>query len=155
MIFFFNFASLHFSLFYSLCQHQHRIPQSDLKAFRSVCKYNTPGARALENLCFLEMITLPLQGLIITHPRFPISAFGLIHVGNDKILYEAVELTPSKTFNLSASIKGYRWIENHGLEIQVLMVVKSSESNSIVWQCVTTLLSRADAKKVAKSSKGI
>jgi len=83
---------------------------------------------------------------LVTQPGFPFSPLGLIHVGNKIIQYQPF---PMSEVLYTARVCPYR-VTDKGYEIDIITTIRNLNFDDVIWQCVTTLLSR-DMKKMKKN----
>jgi len=130
--------------------------------FKSLCQFKMEGENphpqmksSLEMVlyaCFDAVMTLPLQGAIICHPKFPLRGLGLIHLKTVITVYELPEQKDFHTSYMDTSlISSQRWTEA-GSEIDILAVIFDKHRRK-VWEAVSTLLSRSKSSKRSKTRK--
>ncbi|KJE92616.1 hypothetical protein CAOG_03540 [Capsaspora owczarzaki ATCC 30864] len=124
-----------------------------LRQYRVMCKYTTAASQQAESLCFLEIMSLPLAGMLLTHPDYPINAFGHIHVRTDVVQTRSLSFDDrSLRFDMQMFVDGFRWVEGRGLEIETITLATLSGSEDVVWKCATTLLVVSRSKKARSST---
>jgi len=119
-------------------RHGVRVSREDVAAYRAVC--HAPGDDGVLPLAMPEILFFGLLGAVAIDQHFPISPFGLIHVG--QTLDGRRPLEAGRSYELEArlavarrTIKGY--------EVDTRLIV--SDDDEVIWEAVTTVLSRAQS----------
>ena len=119
-------------------------PQSaHFKSYCQQCDYvgHLASHRDHEPHCYLETAFLPLFVKIIASPECPVSPLALIHVRQTIVVYSSLQLQDLPRYTLEAHVSEIRVVEK-GVEIDLMASAYSRLGQVLVWQGVTTLLSR-------------
>lgn len=112
-----------------------------LEAYHQVCELPKLGPTL--PICFPETMFLDLFAEIVTHPDFPLSPLGLIHVGQQITQHRPI---PSHgALDLKARLAHVE-VKERGVEIR--LETRVEHGGDLVWEGVTDLLSRS---KTARS----
>jgi acyl dehydratase len=112
-----------------------RVSAEQVAAYRTVC--HLPGDNQVLPLPMPEVLFFGLLGALATDARFPISPFGLIHVGQTIAGLRPVEV--DRPYDLEVRLAAARRTDK-GYEID--MRLSLVDQDQVPWQAVTTLLSR-------------
>lgn len=111
-----------------------------VRAYRAVC--GLPGPDDVLPLPFPEALFLAPIASIVTHPDFPLSPLGLIHVR--QTLDGARALRAGVPLDLGARVAEVRR-GSKGFEIDLLLEV--ADADGPAWSALTTVLSRSPATR--------
>lgn len=113
-----------------------QVAAGDVAAYRAVC--HLPGPDDVLPLPYPEVLFFGLLGTLATDERFPLSPFGLIHVG--QTLRAAAPLRAGQRLDLEGRVAAVTRTRR-GLEIETRLSVAADGQPA--WEATTTLLSRA------------
>jgi hypothetical protein len=119
-------------------RHGVRVSREHVAAYRAVC--NAPGNDGVLPLAMPEVLFFGLLGTVGVDRRFPISPFGLIHVG--QTLDGTKPLEVGRSYDLETRLAVARRTEK-GYEIDTRLMV--SDGDEVIWDAVTTVLSRVQS----------
>lgn len=111
------------------------IPVTGLGAYQEICGF--PHTETLP-LTFPQVIASPLHLAILTHKDFPLPAMGLVHVSS-RITQERV-IRADESLDVNCWVEGQR-AARKGCEAD--LVTQVSVDGEVVWESITTVLSRA------------
>jgi hypothetical protein len=112
-----------------------RLEPLRIAAYATVCGFAPDGTVPIT---YPHVLAAPLHLAILTHPRFPVSALGIIHARNIITQHEALD--PAVPLDLDVWIEGHRRIRS-GMEFDVMTTF--SVGGRIVWESVTAVFVRA------------
>ncbi|MGB0640137.1 MAG: MaoC/PaaZ C-terminal domain-containing protein [Myxococcota bacterium] len=111
------------------------ISVSGLSAYQEICGF--PHTEVLP-LTFPQVVASPLHLAILTHKDFPLPAMGLVHVSS-RITQERL-IRADESLDVSCWVEGQR-AARKGCEAD--LVTQVSVGGEVVWESITTVLSRA------------
>lgn len=121
-------------------RHGVRLGAARVEAYRRVCHHPGPGHEV--PVALPEVLFFDLLGTLATHEAFPVSPFGLIHVGQTLTAHRG--LAPDDALDLSARLaavhRGWR-----GLTLSVRL--EASRRGRRMWEGTVSLLSRSAAAR--------
>lgn len=122
--------------------------RSKLRGYRRVCGFTDD---ALLPVTYPHVLAFPLHMAVMTHPAFPLKLMGLVHVRNRIAQQKA--LREDAAVNMTVAVGGHRDVHN-GVEFDLTTEVQT-DSGDVVWESVSTMLSRARAssKRSGKREK--
>ena len=107
---------------------------SQLAAYDKVCGF---GLRDALPATYLHVLVFPLQVTLMADRRFPLGLAGLVHVRNRIVQHRPVDAGERLTLRSSA-----RALRPHAKGAQVDLVGEVRVSDELVWEGVSTYLSR-------------
>lgn len=109
-----------------------------LRTYRELCGYPDRGTLPLP---FPHVLATPLHLEILTHPRFPISVLGLVHLRN--AITQHRRLRAGETLDLRCAIEGHRETAR-GQEFELWTYARAGDA--LVWEECCTFLARAERR---------
>ena len=112
-----------------------RVRVTQLSAYQKICGFIESDDLPVT---MPQIIAAPLHMAVISHPRFPIPALGLVHVSN--------RITQSRRIRADETLDVFVWIEGHrqarkGCEADLVTEIRIDGIK--VWESITTVLSTA------------
>ena len=128
--------------FVSLCS----VDSQNYSKYCQLCDFvgHLKADKSREPHCYMESAFFGLFLKIISSPDFPVSPIGLIHLRQTMIMYASLRLEELPKFTLEAHVSEIRVVEK-GIEIDATASVFSLPGKTLVWEGVTTILSRNKA----------
>ena len=124
----------------------YRLDPKNISEYNELCGYS-PNYSGLP-ACYLEALTLKPMMDIVGSPSFGLSPLGLIHIRqtiNIRKHFIPANITSNKpSITLNTKVTEYR-MTDRGVEVDITSVVRNVEM--VVWEGVTTLLSRSRATR--------
>lgn len=111
-----------------------RIDPAKLAAYRECCGFPADSGVPIT---YPQVLAGPIHIRILTHPKFPIAALGIVHMSN-KIVQHA-PIAPDATLNFTIRCDGNRWARK-GVEFDIL--TEATIDGTKVWESVMTIFSR-------------
>ena len=118
------------------------ISVAGLGEYQAICGF--PGTDVLP-ITFPQVVAAPLHLAIFTHKDFPLPAMGLVHVSS-RITQER-PIRPDESLDVLCWLEGQRQARK-GCEAD--LITRVSADGQVVWESVTTVLSRAATGHGAK-----
>ncbi len=118
------------------------IPMDRLAYFKEVCGDDSELPMAFPETWFMGMM-----GQIVTHPAFPLSPMGLIHVRQIITQHRPIKLDAS--LSLYCELKELR-AAPRGIEVDCGVYVK--DENGVCWEGTVMFLSRSERARAPKKS---
>jgi acyl dehydratase len=121
-----------------------RVSSAQVAAYRAVCQL--PGDDQVLPLPMPEILFFGLLGALATDARLPISPFGLIHIR--QTMTGRQPLGVDRPYDLEARLAAARRTEKgYELDMRLSLAAGDTGGEDVLWQAVTTLLSRAPAAR--------
>lgn len=123
-----------------------RIDPAKLAAYRECCGF---PADAGVPITYPQVLAGPIHIRILTHPRFPIAALGIVHMRN--AIVQHAPIAPDASLDFEIRVEGNRWARK-GVEFDVL--TEASVEGVKVWESVMTIFSRQRVPEGAGADSG-
>ncbi len=117
-----------------------------VKAYRRVCGGNNSDTLPI---CYPQVMAFPLQLHLMGHPKFPLAAMGMVHVGNR--IEQKQALRTDGEYQVRVEIAAVNKTPR-GYEFDLVTEFKNQQGQ-IVWRSIASLLSRRDAEKSGSKKK--
>lgn len=129
----------------------HVAEPEQLATYRRRCGFSDRGTLPLP---FPHVLATPLHLEILTHPKFPISVLGLVHLRNSITQHRRIRA--GETLDLRCHIDGHRET-SRGQEFELWTYARAGDA--LVWEECCTFLARAErrsrgTREVARGEKG-
>ncbi|WP_226665077.1 MaoC/PaaZ C-terminal domain-containing protein [Microbulbifer aggregans] len=111
-----------------------RIDNKRLQAYRRICGF---GNEDHIPPTYPFVLAVPLHLRLLVSEAFPCSVLGVVHVANEIIQYRVIK--PGDALDFECTLSGARPVRR-GFEFE--MVTRVSVGGILVWECISTLLSR-------------
>ena len=136
-------VACHFDAHHGIEISSFRPQRTHFKDYCQQCDYvgHLASHKDHEPHCYLEVAFLRLFLKIISSPDCPVSPIALIHVRQTITVYSSLQLQDLSGYTLEAHISEIRVVDK-GVEIDLMASAYSLLGKVLVWQGVTTLLSR-------------
>jgi acyl dehydratase len=120
-----------------LCELQ--IEPEHLAAYARVCGFPAPGSSPGEELpaTYPHLLAFPLHLALMTDRRFPLSAIGLVHVGNRITQHRPIRLDQRPELRVRATP-----LEDHPRGQTFSLVSEAWIEDELVWEELSTMLHR-------------
>lgn len=129
----------------------HYMPRyADVRAYEEICSlpFELGSQRQQLPLLYPQVLAAPLHVQLLSHPDFPISSAGLVHVRNTVTQYAPVPLyTP---LDIEVSLGPSRRVAQ-GLEFDILTLV--DVEGELLWEATTTILQKSPQKNEKSSGE--
>lgn len=106
----------------------------------------------LEPYCYLETPFVHLFLRIISKWNFPVSPLALIHVGQAVHVYSVLQFEDCPLYTLECHLSEVKVVEK-GVELKLSCSAFSQPSRQLVWEAITTLLSRNQSTRMRSRRK--
>lgn len=116
----------------------HVADPEQLNTYRALCGFADRGSLPLP---LPHVLATPLHLEILTHPRFPISVLGLVHLRN--AITQHRRIRTGETLDLRCSIEGHR-ATARGQEFELWTHVRAADA--LVWEECCTFLARGPGR---------
>lgn len=129
---------------FSLITHPFdRLNGTHFSKYCSLCGYSGHKRKVgkLRPYCYLETPFTHLLLRIVSNWNFPVSPLGLIHVAQTIHIYSELQLKHCSLYTLECYLSEVKVVER-GVELKLSCNAFSQPSRQLVWEAVTTLLSR-------------
>jgi acyl dehydratase len=120
-----------------------RIDPANLAAYRECCGF---PADADVPITYPQVLAGPIHIRILTHPKFPIAALGIVHMSNE--ITQHAPIAPGAILDFTIRCDGNRWAKK-GVEFDIL--TEATIDGTKVWESVMTIFSR---QRVPEGSGG-
>ena len=124
-----------------------KVKPKHLQRFQQVC--GLPITNALP-YTYLHVLAMPLKMRIFSHPNFPITILGLVHIRN--VIRHWKTLDSNAYLRITVACKELKETDL-GQEIDI--VTRAYEGEGLVWEEISTLLARRTKSTEGKSTKGL
>ena len=146
------FNSLPLSYSFSI----HRVSLVHYHEYRTLCGYNVSKGLSQSELhdppCYLESAFIKPLLTILSKREFPLSTLALIHIKQTIKVFRHINFENLPNFNLTCEIVEIRSVLK-GIEIDISC--KACLNGDLVWESVTTLLSRNKATQTRSKRSGV
>lgn len=123
----------------------------DVRAYEDIC--GLPHALGSESqqlpLIYPQIIAAPLHMQLLSHPDFPITSAGLVHLRNSITQHHTLPLYDRLT--VTAKLGECREVEA-GIEFDILTTTIDS-SDKLLWEATTTILEKSSSKSSKSNGK--
>lgn len=92
-------------------------------------------------LTYPQVMAAPLHLHLLTHPEFPFTPMGIVHIRN--VIEQFVPLSTEQTLAMACHIEGHRDVP---LGVELDLVTEVRTQGQLAWRGVTTMLKRRNAK---------
>ena len=148
--------SLFNSLPLSHCFSIHRVSLAHYHEYRTLCGYNVSKGLSQSELhdppCYLESAFIKPLLTILSKREFPLSPLALIHINQTIKVFRHINFENLPNFNLTCEVVEIRSVLK-GIEIDISC--KACLHGDLVWESVTTLLSRNKATQKRSKRSGV
>lgn len=120
-----------------------KVDQHHLVRYRKACGFKPSPYLPLT---YPHVLAFPLQMAVMTHPRFPVSLMGLVHVRNTIVWYSALKV--QQCLALTVSVDGYHKT-TRGIEFNLVTKALGPDGRA-VWEETSLMLSRSRASSKKK-----
>ncbi|WOX05241.1 MaoC family dehydratase [Microbulbifer pacificus] len=130
----------------SVTLHNQRIDRVLLRTYREVCGF-APGQHLPATYPFV--LAMPLQLKLLVSEAFPFPVLGVVHIGNR--ITQRRPLRENDVMEIRCDLRPPVAVKR-GYEFELITSVRVA--GDLVWECVSTLLSRAQHQQRPKSRAG-
>jgi acyl dehydratase len=116
----------------------HVADADQLRGYRTLCGFADRGTLPLP---LPHVLATPLHLEILTHPRFPISVLGLVHLRNSITQHRRIRA--GETLDLRCALEGHRETAR-GQEFELWTYARAGDA--LVWEECCTFLARAERR---------
>ena len=112
-----------------------------LASYNRVCGFDAPGAAATLPATYPHMLAFPLHLALMTDPRFPFPAIGLVHIVNRIVQRRPIRVGERLDLRVWATP-----LEPHSRGRQFSILTEARVGDELVWEEVSTNLRRGRAQ---------
>lgn len=111
-----------------------RMDPTRLAAYRECCGFPVDSGVPIT---YPQVLAGPIHIRILTHPKFPIAALGIVHMSNE--ITQHAPIAPDAVLDFTIRCSGNRWARK-GVEFDIL--TEATADVGKVWESVMTIFSR-------------
>ncbi|MEE2002640.1 MaoC/PaaZ C-terminal domain-containing protein [Alkalimonas sp. MEB108] len=119
------------------CALLEQLPLQQLQAYQQLCQWPQLSPQLSPPPCWLQLVSFPLQLKLVTHPRFPLPAMGLVHLENRIEYFCPLDSAIAVDFNCCTEAA-----QPHEKGRTVALITEARQAERLIWRSRAVYLQR-------------